>query len=112
METARPFPRFKRRLTVRFALGGKDWRPGFTRNLSASGLFVESRHLEAPGSRILMEIDIPRKGTVQVTGQVIWGRAVGRGLERVALGGFGVRVLQADEAWYQFCVGLGDPYRA
>ncbi len=111
METSRPFPRYKRRLMVRYAFEGRDWRPGFTRNLSASGLFVETRHLEPPGTSLTMEIDLPKQGTVQVRGEVIWGRAVGRGLERVALGGFGVRVVQADEGWYQFCLGLGDPYR-
>ena len=111
MEGTRPFPRFKRRLTVRYALSGRDWRPGFTRNLSASGLFVEARHLEPPGTKVEMEIDVPRKGTVHLMGEVIWGRSVGRGMERVALGGFGVRVVQADEGWYQFCLALGDPYR-
>ena len=111
MDVARPFPRYKRRLTVRYALEGRSWRPGFTRNLSASGLFVEARHLEPPGTKLAMEIEVPRKGTVHVQGEVVWGRTVGRGLERVALGGFGVRVVQAEEDWYQFCLGLGDPYR-
>lgn len=87
-------------------------RHGFTRNLSASGMFVESRHIEPPGQRLDIELELPGQGTIELVGQVVWGRTVGRGLERVAAGGFGVQVIGAPESWYRFCMTLGEPARS
>ncbi|HKX45359.1 MAG TPA: PilZ domain-containing protein, partial [Planctomycetota bacterium] len=45
-------------------------------NLSRGGLFVLTHEAVRPGSRLLVELELPGSGEVQAIGRVAWSRAV------------------------------------
>ena len=106
MRTPRPFRRHRRRLPVRFASKGTGWRSSVTTNLSAGGLFVVSAGQSRPGRVVELELRLPGETPLRLTGEVVWQRVVPPHLHRISPGGFGVRLSNAPEAYFRYCLGL------
>ena len=67
--------RKKKRLKVRF---GVDYlkRVAFTRDASAQGLHVITSQPERPGTKVMLEIQLPDNSRVLASGVVRWARRV------------------------------------
>jgi hypothetical protein len=88
----RVYDRKRRRLTVRFGVDGPD-KTGFTRNISASGLFIQTNLPLPPGTILRMEIAF-RDRTFALRGRVVWAKRVPAALAHVIECGMGIRYVQ------------------
>jgi hypothetical protein len=69
---------------------------GVVLNLSGTGLFVQTSASAQPGDAIKLTLG----GEIPVTAEVVWRRKVAPMLRSVAVGGVGVRIRNAPEAYY------------
>ena len=85
-------PRQRRRFVARFRPVGQvdeEMRYGFTGDVSATGLFIQTATPIRPGTRI--EIDLEGDGpTVRVIGKVVWARTAPPGLGSQKRAGMGI----------------------
>jgi hypothetical protein len=96
-------PRFSQRLAMRFSTGdGALPRGACTLDVSANGLFVRSQRVLPEGTHVLGRVDLPGGATAEVHGVVAWSRAAPRSVHEVPRGGMGLRLLWADEPYFQF----------
>ncbi len=93
----RSAPRYKRRVPLRF------WEPdsgsphqGFTVDISLSGLFIATRSPLATGERFRLELLEPQHNYI-FQGEVVRSAKVAPELQKVAVSGMGVRLLNVDE---------------
>ena len=100
----RPRPlRLAHRLAMRYSTGdGALPRGACTLDVSASGLFVRSQNVLPEGTHVLGRVDLPGGRTVEVHGVVAWNRSATRSLHEVPRGGMGVRLLWAEEPYFEF----------
>lgn len=94
MKVERKPLRKKKRLKVRF---GTDYpkRVAFTGDASAAGLYIITGQPERPGTKLLIEINLPDEQQVIVYGQVRWAKKVPPNLIRLAnKAGMGVLLTQ------------------
>ncbi len=115
MDDRRKFSRYEGRLKVRYNVSGdKRARTAFTRDVGASGLSIISHKPEKPGTKLILEIELPGGATANLEGEaalegdVQWQRTVPAGMHAVERGTFGVRIRYASESWYHFIVGLAN----
>jgi uncharacterized protein (TIGR02266 family) len=85
-------PRSRKRLSVRFGIDETD-KLGFTRNVSSTGLFVQTNLPLPPGTLIRLEIAFPER-TFVMMGRVAWAKKVPAQLAHVLECGMGVRFVQ------------------
>ena len=87
-----------RRLQLRFRPTDSNdkFSTGFTEDIAAQGLFVNSPYLVRPGTRVMIEIDID-DGVLSVTGKVRWAKRSPAGLLRDKRNGMGIALDQ--ECW-------------
>ena len=105
MVSARP-PRLTRRLAVSFSTSDSAVpRSGCTVDLSAGGLFLNTRALLTPGAHVLGRLSLPGGGTCEVHGVVAWHRRAPRAIDAVARGGLGLRLVWADPGYFAFLAG-------
>jgi len=98
----RKVPREKQRLVVRYGRPGEEPdRSGITADVSPLGMFINSCKLENVGQDLWLLVSLPF-GDVLLRGQVVWQRSVSRELRSISRSGFGIRLLQAPEEWYQY----------
>lgn len=93
-------PRIKKRIEVRF---GKDkpTYPGYSGNISRSGMMIRTTRVFGPGSRLKVEIKTP-DGPFMVGARVEWARAGTIQLLQTGRVGMGVRFIDPPEdfiAW-------------
>lgn len=94
MMKERSLTRKKKRLKVRF---GVDYpkRVAFTGDVSEGGLYIITGQPERPGSKLLIEINLPDEEQVIVFGRVSWAKKVPPNLIRLAnKAGMGVQLTQ------------------
>jgi hypothetical protein len=86
--------RARRRLALRFRpVGSKDdSRPGFTEDLSGTGVFIQTTNPYGAGSVLEIEFEIPA-GNVTVKGKVMWAKRAPVNLAQNKRSGMGVRFL-------------------
>jgi hypothetical protein len=86
-------PRRRRRLTVRFRPEGSQdaSRTGFTEDVSAQGLFVQTVYVLPKGTALEIEIDLGEK-TVTRRGVVAWAKRAPVSLAAKKRSGMGVRL--------------------
>ena len=95
--------RFQHRLPVRFCSGqGELPRDGCTGDVSASGLFLNTRAVLPEGTHVLGRVELPGGGRAEIHGIVTWSRPAPRAMNQVTRGGMGVRLVWGDEAWWTF----------
>ena len=94
MKVVRNPARKKKRLKVRF---GVDYpkRVAFTGDASTGGLHIITGQPEPPGTKLLIEINLPDEQQVIVYGRVRWAKKVPPNLIRLAnTAGMGVKLTQ------------------
>lgn len=102
MRTQRP-TRFKKRLAVHFSTAdGALPRAGCTLDVSAGGLFLNTRAKLAPGSHVLGRVALPNGREAEVHGIVVWGRETPQALNAVARGGLGLRLVWAEPGYFEY----------
>ncbi|MEM7408758.1 MAG: PilZ domain-containing protein [Myxococcota bacterium] len=104
----RRFERERIRIPGSVHCGGETLR-GFVSNLSATGLFLETRSPAPPaGQDVRVELVRSENETFEILGRV--ARVVGghRAAAPVARQGFGIALTSAPEAFYAWVAELGD----
>jgi hypothetical protein len=92
--------RATRRLMVRFGVQGAD-KTGFTRNISESGLFVQTNAVFAPGSTIQVQIHFPDR-TISFWARVAWAKKVPPQLSHLLDCGMGLHFVEPGADWKAF----------
>ncbi len=67
---------------------------GWGTNLSAGGVFVNSQHAPAVGTRVSVLLQLPGHSECKLQGRVAWAQASGPGVDEP---GMGIEFLQPDE---------------
>jgi hypothetical protein len=92
--------RKRRRLTVRFGVNRPE-KTGFTRNISSTGIFIQTNLPLPPGTILHMEIAFPER-TFALRGRVIWAKKVPAQLAHVIECGMGIRYVQPPEEFRDY----------
>ncbi len=94
-------PRLAKRVPCAVHVGQRRFS-GVVLNVSQGGLFVQTSANAGQGVNIDLKLSIPEhRELVPVCASVVWKRIVPHQLRAVAQGGFGVRITQAGETYYQ-----------
>jgi Tfp pilus assembly protein PilZ len=94
-------PRIAKRVPCAVHVGKRRYS-GVVLNVSQGGLFVQTSADAGQGANIDLELSIPEhRDVVPVCASVVWKRVVPHQLRSLAQGGFGVRITQAGETYYQ-----------
>ena len=92
--------RTKRRLMVRFGTAAAD-RTAFTKNLSETGLFLQTNSVVPPGTTIQVQIHFP-DGTYSHWARVMWAKKVPPQLAHILECGMGVCFVDPGADWLEF----------
>ncbi len=92
--------RAKRRIMVKYGLSTAD-KTAFTRNLSESGLFIQTNSVFKPGTTIHVALQFPNE-TVSMWAQVVWAKVVPPQLAHVLECGMGVHFIEPSADWQAF----------
>ena len=92
--------RTKRRLMVRFGQQAAD-RTAFTKNLSETGLFLQTNHVFAPGTTLQVQIHFPNR-VVSHWARVVWAKKVPPQLAHVLECGMGICFIEPAADWLAF----------
>lgn len=96
-------PRLKKRLVMNFSTGeGALPRSGCTLDLSAGGLFLNTRAQLGLGSHVIGRLNLPDGRTTEVHGIVAWGRRTPNALNAIVRGGLGLRLVWAEPSYFEF----------
>jgi Tfp pilus assembly protein PilZ len=91
--------RSKKRLMVRYGLE-KAEKTAFTKNLSDSGLHLQTNNVFPPGTMILIEVKMPET-TFTMWAKVVWAKRMPAQLAHVLGAGMGVEFIEPDPGWAQ-----------
>ncbi|MGI9592704.1 MAG: PilZ domain-containing protein [Myxococcota bacterium] len=81
---------------------GQHRFPGLVLNVSQGGLFIQTNADPGRGSEVALELQPPGESYgIALSGTVAWRKLVPSRLRKVAGGGFGLRIDQADERYYR-----------
>lgn len=89
--------RAKRRIMVRYGLASPE-KTAFTKNLSVTGMFLQTNQVFTPGSTIQVQMQLP-KGDVSMWAHVAWAKTVPPALAHVLECGMGLRFLDVPVDW-------------
>lgn len=92
--------RTKRRLMVRFGAPAAD-RTAFTKNLSETGLFLQTNNVVAPGQTLQVQIHFPDR-VFSHWARVVWAKKVPPQLAHVLECGMGVCFIDPAPDWLEF----------
>lgn len=95
--------RARKRLMVRYGAEKLD-RSAFTRNISSTGLFLQTNAVLKPGTTMQVEMKFPER-TFNMWARVIWAKRVPPELARVMGCGMGIRFVDPDPEWREFFFG-------
>jgi hypothetical protein len=113
IEHKRPMPEYprsyrtKRRFFVEWQIGD-DKCTGFTRDVSPTGMFIESAHIPESGLTVSLTLLLPDGRKLRVRGTVVRAHHVSADVSRFIAGGFGVRLVEAPEEYFQILARLFD----
>ncbi len=99
----RKIRRASRRLMVRYGVDGPN-KTGFTRNISDTGLFIQTNMVVTPGSTLQVQFELLNR-QFTIWAKVMWARKVPAQLAQVMQAGMGVKFIDPPEAYT-------DTYRA
>jgi Tfp pilus assembly protein PilZ len=75
---------------------------GLVLNLSQGGVYVQTNAEAGRGSSVVLELQVPDEGpAIALEGTVAWRKVVPGQLRQLTGGGFGLRIQNADERYYQ-----------
>lgn len=92
--------RAKRRILVRFRKDATD-RQGYSKNLSATGVFVQTNMVGAPGSVIQVELEFP-DAKFAMRARVAWAKKVPPQLAHILECGMGLQFVDPPPEWPAF----------
>jgi Tfp pilus assembly protein PilZ len=92
--------RAKRRVMVKYGISTAD-KTGFTKNLSETGLFIQTNSVFKPGTTIHVQIQFPQDN-VSMWAQVVWAKVVPPQLAHVLECGMGVHFIDPTPDWKAF----------
>lgn len=92
--------RAKRRIMVRYGLSTAD-KTAFTKNLSETGLFLQTNQVFKPGTMIQVQIQF-RQETFSLWARVVWAKVVPPQLAHVLECGMGVCFVNPTPDWDAF----------
>ena len=92
--------RAKKRLMVRYGPDAPT-KMAFTKNLSVTGLHIQTNSVLKPGTRIQIELKFPSR-TFSLWGQVMWAKKVPPQLAYTIPCGMGVKFVEPPEEWKAF----------
>jgi len=92
--------RAKRRIMVKYGLSTAE-KVAFTKNLSETGLFIQTNTVFKPGTTIHVAIQFPQE-TVSMWAQVVWAKVVPPQLAHVLECGMGVHFIDPPSDWKSF----------
>jgi len=92
--------RAKKRLMLRYGVKQPD-RTAFTKNISISGLHIQTNSVLQPGTVLLIEVRFPER-TILLRGRVVWARRVPPQLAHQLPCGMGVEFIDPGEEWRSF----------
>jgi Tfp pilus assembly protein PilZ len=101
----RHLERFKGRISCSFKDGDTVQR-GFATNVSAGGLFLQSRAEMEPGTKLVLTLDREDGQPLVLTGKVARMRRSHRAAASVTQPGFGFALDSAPEDYFQFIMQL------
>lgn len=93
----RTINRAKRRLMVRYGTSTAD-KTAFTKNVSETGLFVQTNSVFKPGTTIQVTIQFPDR-QFSMWARVVWAKAVPPQLAHVLECGMGVCFIDPSPEW-------------
>ena len=79
---------------------------GFTQDISPTGMFVRSTHIPEPGLNVSLKLQLPEGRRLRVRGTVVRCDRVPANLSRFVASGFGVRLKEAPEEYFQLLARL------
>lgn len=93
-------PRLSKRMTCAVNLGERRYT-GVVLNVSQGGLFVQTSAQAERGEDVHLELNPPGdEQTIPLRAEVVWRRVVPTQLRSTARGGMGVKIVRADETYY------------
>ena len=92
--------RTKRRIRVMFGEAEPD-KVGYTRNISATGLNVETNQAMAPGTGLQLVVDAGEQ-VFELWATVVWARRFPPRYAHVMRGGMGCRFVDTSPEWVEF----------
>ncbi len=92
--------RTKRRLMVKYGTSTAD-KMAFTRNVSETGLFVQTNAVFSPGTTIQVQIEFPSR-QFSMWARVVWAKKVPPQLAHILECGMGVCFIDPTPEWLSF----------
>ena len=108
MQNERRFDRIGARFACALRSGDEEHR-AFATNLSAGGLFLQTRAKFAAGDKLTLELDLPDGRKLTLTGSVARVQTPHRSTQAVSNPGLGFVVESAPEEYFQLVMGLYGP---
>jgi Tfp pilus assembly protein PilZ len=99
-QSGRTLNRAKRRMMVRYGVSTTD-KAAFTKNVSETGLFLQTNQVFKPGTTIQVQIQFPQN-TFSMWGRVVWAKTVPPSLAHVVECGMGIRFVDPPAEWSTF----------
>ncbi len=99
-EHKRVMNRSRKRLMVRFGVA-KPERTAFTKNISDTGLFINTNHVMRPGTMIQVEVHFPDR-TFSHWARVVWAKQVPAELAHIVECGMGIRFMDPSPDWGEY----------
>ncbi len=92
--------RTRRRLMVRYGAGSPD-KTAFTKNVSDTGLFLQTNSVVQPGTTIQVEIIFPDR-SFNMWARVVWAKKVPPQLAHVVACGMGICFIDPPADWIEY----------
>ena len=92
--------RAKKRLMVKYGIEKLD-KTAFTKNVSATGLCIQTNHVFKPGSTIQLEIHAPDQ-VFSIWARVAWAKKVPAQLAHVLECGMGLSFVDPPPEWLEY----------
>lgn len=92
--------RTKRRLMVRFGTSAAE-KTAFTKNVSETGLFVQTNAVFKPGTTIQVQLQFPDK-KFSMWARVVWAKTVPPQLAHILECGMGVCFIEPSAEWLSY----------
>ena len=105
--------RVHRRFKVQFSAQCDAFNyTGFSENISPTGLYITSNHLEEIGQEIWLKVSLDHETYEIVKGVVTWRRKAPAEYQMAVRHGMGIRITQASEKWYWLFFEMSADYSA
>ncbi len=99
--------RARKRVMVRYGVAAAD-RTAFTKNVSESGLFLQTNMILKPGTTMQVQMRFPDR-TFNFWARVVWAKQVPPALAHVLDCGMGIRFVDPGPEWLEYYKSWSKP---